>query len=179
MNKQLSNNIQKEIINLWPDDKQIQKDCMKRINKWFVPGLNDIIKTKFKSKKCEVIFVGMGGSNVVVKINNKTYCTPNSHIFRIAYKEPKQEYENDVKYEFEILNKHDFGINPPIDYKFEVGKYWWYEVKEMFKVYQGATIKQYSKLFHKVFKLHKYGLFWFDVHGGNIMHDEKRKFSYS
>lgn len=162
--QQLLSSIEQEIIHLWPDDKQLQKDNMKRVHEWFIPALNDIITTKFKSHQPKISFIGIGGSNVVIKLNNKLY--------RIAYHQPRQEYLSDVKYEFEILNKHDFGINAPIDYKFIPNKLWWYEIKFIPTIYQGATLKEYSKLFHKVFKLHKYGLFWFDVHEGNIMHTD-------
>lgn len=152
-----------EIQLLWPNDKKVLTERLKLIHMYVIPNINNIISHKFKNIKVspdDIAFIGMGGANIILSIKNK--------LFRIAYHQPKEEYKEDSIKEFKLLNSHDFGICAPVAMNFETDKYWWYEVKKQYP-YQGATIQQYSRLFHKVFDLHKYGLYWFDVHDGNIM----------
>lgn len=157
--------IEAEIQHIWPDDKVIHARAMKRVHDYFIPSFIDIINTKFKSTShLKLQFRGLGGSSIVIKINTK--------LFRIQYNNADPKLESFVRYEFETLSSHDFGILAPIDYKFISNKVWWYEIKEAYP-YKGATIQQYSRLFHKVFNLHKYGLYWFDMHEGNVMTDKK------
>lgn len=164
MNTELMTDIKAEISKLYPGDKEYHKKCVKRVKSFFEPGLNDILTTRFKGKKPKISFVGMGGCNIVVRIGTR--------LFRISYDAAQKSYEPHVRHEFEVLNSGDFGILAPIDYAFKVPNIWWHEIQEAYP-YQGATLNEYSKLFHKIIKLAKYNLYWFDVHNGNLMQDKK------
>lgn len=161
MNPELMNKIKSE-IKIWNPTKSEQQKCLTRVRKYFIPGLNDILTTKFKNKNPKVIFVGMGGCNIVVRIGKR--------LFRISYDKAAKDCAEHVKYEFETLHKHDFGMLAPIDFAFKPDNIWWHEIQEAYP-YQGATLTEYSKLLHKVIKLSEYNLYWTDIHNGNLMRD--------
>ena len=164
MNTELLNKIKAD-IKMWNNTKSDQLKCLQRVRKYFVAGLNDVIATKFGKSKSHpmAVFVGMGGCNIVVRIGKQ--------LFRISYDEAVPEYVDHVKYEFDVLTSHDFGILAPIDYAYKSPNIWWHEIREAFR-YDGATLAEYSKLLHKVIKLSKYNLYWFDIHNGNMMRDK-------
>lgn len=162
MNPELLNRIKND-IKTWHADKVERKKCLQRVKNYFVPGLNDILSFKFKVRHPKVEFVGMGACNIVVRIGK--------HMFRVSYDKATPEYASHVKHEFEVLRKHDFGILAPLDYRYQPPNIWWHQVQPA-SPYQGATLVEYSKLLHKVIKLSKYNLYWFDIHNGNLMRDK-------
>ena len=158
--------IKAEISKLYPGDKEYHKKCIQRVKSYFVPGLTDVLTTRFQGKNPKITCVGMGGCNIVVRIGTR--------LFRISYDRADKSCEEHIRHEFDVLTHHDFGILAPIDYAFKVPNVWWHEIQEAYP-YQGATLYEYSKLFHKIIKLAKYNLYWFDIHNGNLMQDKNGK----
>lgn len=169
----LLKDIQRKIVEIREGEPETQKKMMERVDRWLAQNIEHILVTRFSSKlsskSTKMTLLGMGGTSVVVKIKDK--------IFRITIIEPRAEYEKKIRYEMDTLQSHDFGILAPIDYYFipeskRDNGIWWYEIVEAFP-YQGATLKEYSEILHKVLKLANYNLFWNDIHNDNFMRDPK------
>lgn len=164
--QQLLKDIHKMVIERFPD-KTVRARVMHRFNSFFKPNLRSILSHKFpNTKSFKFMLLGVGGSSVVFKVNNKS--------FRAVCVHPHPDLADKLKNEFDILTSHDFGILAPLDYCFistnERNPAYWYEIDEATS-YQGATYQEYSKLLHKTMKLANYNLFWNDIHNGNFMRD--------
>lgn len=166
----LIKDIDRKIVEIRQEEPEHQKPMMIRVRKWFIPNLKHILRHKFNNTTPPMSLLGLGCSSIVVKVGRR--------VFRIAYVEPKAEHKAKLKYEMDTIRAHDFGILAPIDYCFRPTSsndpkgVWWYEIVEAYP-YQGATLREYSVLLHKVMKLAKYGLFWNDIHNDNFMRDDK------